>query len=51
MEGSHDWDLLIPYALFAIRETPQASLGFTPFKLLFGQRQRGLLNMGEAANR
>lgn len=31
-------DLLLPYVLFAIRECPQASMGFTPFELLFGQR-------------
>lgn len=30
-----NWDLLLPYMLFPIRETPQASAGFTPFELLF----------------
>lgn len=29
-EEGWDWDLLLPYVLFAIRETPQASTGFTP---------------------
>lgn len=28
-----------------IRETPQASAGFTPFKLLFGRRPQGLLDV------
>lgn len=26
-----DWDLMLPYVLFGIREVPQASTGFTPF--------------------
>ena len=31
-----DWDKLLPYLLFAYREVPQASTGFSPFKLLYG---------------
>ncbi|CAM4607160.1 unnamed protein product [Caretta caretta] len=31
-----DWDNLLPY-LFAIREVPQASTGFSPFELLYGR--------------
>lgn len=27
-EGGRDWDLLVPYVLFATHETPQASTGF-----------------------
>lgn len=34
-EDGCDWDLMIPYVLFGIREVPQASTGFTPFELLF----------------
>lgn len=40
------WDLLIPYVLFAIWETPQASTGF---KLLFSHRPRGLLDVAKEA--
>ena len=40
-----DWDQLIPYVLFAIREVPQSSTGFSPFELLFGRRPRGLLDL------
>ena len=29
-----DWDKLLPYLLFAYREVPQASTGFSPFELL-----------------
>ena len=29
-----DWDQLLPYLLFAYREVPQASTGFSPFELL-----------------
>ncbi|KAK3548312.1 hypothetical protein QTP70_009582 [Hemibagrus guttatus] len=36
-EDGRNWDLLLHYILFAIGETPQASTGFTPLELLFGQ--------------
>lgn len=35
-EEGKDWDTLIPYLLFAYREVPQASTGFSPFELLYG---------------
>ena len=35
-----DWDRLIPYLLFAYREVPQASTGFSPFELLYGRKVR-----------
>ncbi|XP_067105502.1 retrovirus-related Pol polyprotein from transposon 412 [Osmerus mordax] len=44
-EDSRDWDLMIPYILFAVREVPQAPIGFTPFELLYGRRPRGLLDV------
>ncbi|KAL0154738.1 hypothetical protein M9458_049001, partial [Cirrhinus mrigala] len=44
MEDKRDWDLMLPYILFGIRELPQASTGFTPFELLFGRQPRGLLD-------
>ena len=40
-----DWDRLIPYLLFAYREVPQASTGFSPFELLYGRKVRGPLDM------
>ena len=35
------WDKYLPALLFAIREVPQESLGFSPFKLLYGRSVRG----------
>ena len=40
-ERPKDWDRYIPAVLFAYRETPQASLGFAPFELLYGRTVRG----------
>uniref|UniRef100_A0A8C5PW96 Gypsy retrotransposon integrase-like protein 1 n=1 Tax=Leptobrachium leishanense TaxID=445787 RepID=A0A8C5PW96_9ANUR len=40
-----DWDHLLPALLFAIREVPQASTGFSPFELVYGRRPRGLLDL------
>ncbi|KAL0164259.1 hypothetical protein M9458_040012, partial [Cirrhinus mrigala] len=48
-EDKKDWDLLLPYVLFGIREVPQASTGFTPFELLFGRQPRGLLDVAREA--
>ena len=33
--------------LFAIREVPQASTGFSPFELLYARRPRGLLDLAK----
>ncbi|XP_073785929.1 uncharacterized protein [Danio rerio] len=48
-EDGRDWDLMIPYMLFGIREVPQASTGFTPFELLFSRQPRGLLDVARQA--
>ena len=40
-----DWDKLIPFLLFAYREVPQASMGFSPFELLYGMAVRGPLGI------
>ena len=40
-EKPSDWDRYIPAALFAYRELPQSSTGFSPFELLFGRSPRG----------
>ncbi|KAI2645462.1 Retrovirus-related Pol polyprotein from transposon 17.6 [Labeo rohita] len=48
-EDKRDWDLMIPYVLFGIREVSQASTGFTPFELLFGLQPRGLQDVAREA--
>ncbi|KAL1248867.1 hypothetical protein QQF64_022185 [Cirrhinus molitorella] len=48
-EDRRDWDRMLPYVLFGIREVPQASTGFTPFELLFGRQPRGLLDVAREA--
>ncbi|KAL1253020.1 hypothetical protein QQF64_017713, partial [Cirrhinus molitorella] len=48
-EEKRDWDQMLPYVLFGIREVPQASTGFTPFELLFGRQPRGLLDVAREA--
>ena len=40
-----DWDRYIPCALFAMREIPSDSLGFSPFELLYGRQGRGPLTI------
>ena len=42
-----DWDRLIPFIMFALREVPQASTGFSPFELLYGRSPRGLLDIAK----
>nr|XP_061838109.1 protein NYNRIN-like [Nerophis lumbriciformis] len=46
-EDGKDWDHLIPYVLFAIREVLQASTGFSPFELVYGRRPRGVLDIAK----
>ncbi|XP_053537837.1 uncharacterized protein LOC108266115 [Ictalurus punctatus] len=48
-DKGRNWDLLLPYVLFSVRECPQASMGFTPFDILFGWRPRGLLDVAREA--
>lgn len=45
METNKDWDEGIPLVLFAIRETVQESLGFSPAELVFGHTVRGPLKI------
>ena len=40
-ERPNDWDKYLPALLFAVREIPQESLGFSPFELLYGRNVRG----------
>ena len=44
-EAPKNWDELLPYLLFAYREVPQASTGFSPFELLYGRHVRGPLDV------
>ena len=44
-EEGKDWDKLLPYLLFAYREVPQSSTGFSPFELLYGRPVRGPLDV------
>ena len=41
VEKPKDWDRYLPALLFAYREVPQESLGFSPFELLYGRTVRG----------
>jgi len=40
-----DWDKMLPFLLFAYREVPQESTGFSPFELLYGRDVRGPLDV------
>ena len=44
-ERPKDWDRYLPAVLFAYREVPQASTGFSPFELLYGRTVRGPMNI------
>jgi len=44
-EQPTEWDKFIPALLFAYREVPQESLGFSPFELLYGRTVRGPLGV------
>nr|XP_024655059.1 uncharacterized protein LOC112430808 [Maylandia zebra] len=44
-EDERNWDHWLDPLLFAVREVPQASTGFSPFELLFGRRPRGVLDL------
>uniref|UniRef100_A0AAQ4P7E4 Integrase catalytic domain-containing protein n=1 Tax=Gasterosteus aculeatus aculeatus TaxID=481459 RepID=A0AAQ4P7E4_GASAC len=40
-----DWDRWLPFVLFAYREVPQASTGFSPFQRLYGHPVRGPMDV------
>jgi transposase InsO family protein len=40
-----NWEQTIPWILFAYREVPVETLGFSPFELLFGRHVPGLLSL------
>ena len=45
LDHDKDWDQAVPYVLFAVREVPTDSLGFSPNDLVFGHRVRGPLDV------
>lgn len=45
VETGKDWDEGLPFLLFAVRETVQESLGFSPAELVFGHAVRGPLKL------
>ncbi len=44
-EDTKNWDRWLEPLLFAVREVPQASTGFSPFELLFGRQPHGVLDI------
>lgn len=44
-EKPQDWDRYIQALLFAYREVPQESLGYSPFELVYGRQLRGPLQI------
>ncbi|XP_042611929.1 uncharacterized protein LOC122144820 [Cyprinus carpio] len=44
-ETGADWDHWLPYLMFAYREVPQVSTGYSPFELLYGRQVRGPLDV------
>lgn len=48
-ETGRDWDKWIPFVLFAYKEVPQASTGFSPFELLYGWQVQGTLDILKSA--
>ena len=45
LDTEKDWDGGIRLLLFAVRESVQESLGFSPFELVFGHTVRGPLKL------
>ncbi|PIK48776.1 hypothetical protein BSL78_14342 [Apostichopus japonicus] len=44
-ESQMDWDKGIDFVVFATRETPNESTGFSPFELIYGHEVRGPLKL------
>ena len=49
-DAEKDWDEGIHLLLFAVRESVQESLGFSPFELVFGHTVRGPLKLLKEKN-
>ncbi len=44
-QWKNSWDKWLEPILFAVREVPQASTGFSPFELLYGRQPHGVLDV------
>jgi len=44
-DNPKQWDKLIPYLLFALREAKNSSTNFSPSELVYGHKMRGLLTV------
>lgn len=44
-ESVQDWDKYLPYLLFAYREVPCQSTGYSPFEMLYGRTPRGPMSI------
>ncbi|XP_064083032.1 uncharacterized protein LOC135199045 [Macrobrachium nipponense] len=44
-DSDNEWDKILPFALFAIRNHPNSSTGVAPFELVFGHKVRGPLEI------
>ena len=40
VDNKKNWDEYIPFLMFAVCDTVQETLGFTPFELVFGHEVR-----------
>lgn len=45
MDQGGQWNKALPYILFAYRETPHTSTGFSPFELMLGRTPKGPLDV------
>jgi transposase InsO family protein len=45
IERVRDWDRYLVPLLFALRDAPQSSTGFSPFELLYGRSVRGPMSI------
>jgi len=45
IEHAKNWDLLLPFLMFALRETVHSGTKFSPNELVFGRKLRGLLEV------
>ena len=45
LENGKDWDEGVHLLLFAVRDSVQESLGFSPYELIFGHQVRGPLTL------
>ena len=46
-ERQNDWDKELPFILFAIRDSVQESLGYSPFELVYGYELRNPLKIAK----